>query len=347
MPALPTVEEALAKYSISSQYADAQRLYEIILAAEAAAQAAGHEKHLIDIRTLGYLFLHPTIDQDRLAVRNEIVSCQNQPNPHETLYELGALYIDHVLTLFRKPDDEYSSRSDPPSRAAFDRLLKAVMENRAPSLEDHSAAKAQALLRDDHRCMVTGVLDLDSFLQDPSLQVEESPVQVRGTRCCHIFPEFLGNNEHPETARIFWATLKRFGYTGLEDQLRGVNIHRLENVLTLEHNVRVFMDKMLLWFEEVQDKEHFYRIEVAPRVQQVAHFPQEVQFVAHHHLALPNPEYLRIHAACCRVAHLSGAAEYLDDIYRRMERQPVLSEGGESADVLHYVLRRLQATQAP
>ncbi len=99
MPALPTVEEALAKYSISFQYDDAQRLYEIILAAEAAAQAAGHEKHLIDIRTLGYLFLHPTIGQDRSAVRNEIVSCQNQPKPHEALYELGALYIDHVLTL--------------------------------------------------------------------------------------------------------------------------------------------------------------------------------------------------------------------------------------------------------
>ncbi len=222
--------------------------------------------------------------------------------------------------------------------------------------------------------MVTGVLDLNSFLQDPSLQDGEPPAQVRGTRCCYIFPEVLGTNEHLETPRILWMTLERFGYTGLEEHLRGVNIHRLENVLTLEHNVRVFMDRMLLWFEEVEGKvrrhglcvlqeasvsdltmltcffrlaqEDFYRIQVAPRVQQVAHFPQEVQFVTHHNLALPDAKYLRIHAACCRIAHLSGAAEYLDDIHRRMERDPVLSEGGESADVLHYVLRRLQATQA-
>jgi hypothetical protein len=31
-------------------------------------------------------------------------------------------------------------------------------------------------------------------------------------------------------------------------------------------------------------------------------------------LSLPNPDYLRIHAACCRVAHLSGAGEYMDKI---------------------------------
>jgi hypothetical protein len=28
--------------------------------------------------------------------------------------------------------------------------------------------------------------------------------------------------------------------------------------------------------------------------------------------ALPNPRYLAIHASCCRVAKLSGAADYLD-----------------------------------
>ncbi len=99
MPALPTAEEALENYHISSQYDDARRLYEIILAAEAAAQAAGHEKHLIDARVVGYLFLHPSIGQDHSAVRAEIVSCKDHPNLHEALYELGGLYIDHVLTL--------------------------------------------------------------------------------------------------------------------------------------------------------------------------------------------------------------------------------------------------------
>jgi hypothetical protein len=29
---------------------------------------------------------------------------------------------------------------------------------------------------------------------------------------------------------------------------------------------------------------------------------------------LPNPTYLKIHAACCRVAHLSGATKYIKKI---------------------------------
>ena len=32
-------------------------------------------------------------------------------------------------------------------------------------------------------------------------------------------------------------------------------------------------------------------------------------------IPLPNPAYLAIHAACCRVAHLSGAADYIDETY--------------------------------
>ena len=36
---------------------------------------------------------------------------------------------------------------------------------------------------------------------------------------------------------------------------------------------------------------------------------QEITFQStDHRLQLPNREYLRIHAACCRVAHLSGAS---------------------------------------
>jgi len=33
-------------------------------------------------------------------------------------------------------------------------------------------------------------------------------------------------------------------------------------------------------------------------------------------LPLPNPAYLNLHAACCRIAHMSGAAEYLNQMDR-------------------------------
>lgn len=36
-------------------------------------------------------------------------------------------------------------------------------------------------------------------------------------------------------------------------------------------------------------------------------------------LALPSARYLGIHAACCRLAHMSGAAKYLDELDHETE----------------------------
>ncbi|KAF9483354.1 hypothetical protein BDN70DRAFT_791535, partial [Pholiota conissans] len=51
-------------------------------------------------------------------------------------------------------------------------------------------------------------------------------------------------------------------------------------------------------------------------------------------LPLPNSRYLRLHAAVCRVAHLSGAARYLDLEDRKIEKLGVLACDGSSADLL-------------
>jgi hypothetical protein len=51
-------------------------------------------------------------------------------------------------------------------------------------------------------------------------------------------------------------------------------------------------------------------------------------------LPLPRSDYLRLHAAVCRVAHMSGAAGYLDREERENERLGVLARDGSSADFL-------------
>ena len=68
----------------------------------------------------------------------------------------------------------------------------------------------------------------------------------------------------------------------------------------------------------------------------------EFQRPAPAYLPLPNPRYLEIHAACCRVAHMSGAAEYFDRMIRDVEETRVLAEDGGSAEVLFHVLSNLQ-----
>ncbi len=61
------------------------------------------------------------------------------------------------------------------------------------------------------------------------------------------------------------------------------------------------------------------------------------------YLPLPDPQILGLHAACCKVAHMSGTAEYIATATRDMEQIKVLAEDGGSADVLTYAMSRLVA----
>jgi hypothetical protein len=56
---------------------------------------------------------------------------------------------------------------------------------------------------------------------------------------------------------------------------------------------------------------------------------------------LPNPEYLRIHAACCRVAQLSGATEYIENTCNYLDDIGVMSQDGSSAHALMFALQPL------
>ena len=52
-------------------------------------------------------------------------------------------------------------------------------------------------------------------------------------------------------------------------------------------------------------------------------------------LPRPSPNYLCLHAACARIAHLSGAAEYVESAYRDLDDKAVLADDGSSSMALH------------
>ena len=57
-------------------------------------------------------------------------------------------------------------------------------------------------------------------------------------------------------------------------------------------------------------------------------------------LPVPSPAYLAIHAACAKVAHLSGAAEYINKFYHDSK---ILTPDGASASMLEHAIFELQA----
>ncbi|OAX38026.1 hypothetical protein K503DRAFT_741828 [Rhizopogon vinicolor AM-OR11-026] len=67
--------------------------------------------------------------------------------------------------------------------------------------------------------------------------------------------------------------------------------------------------------------------------------PTTITFTtAHPHLTLSDPRYLRVHATCAKVTHLSGAGECIDRIIRNIEDTLVLAADGSSAEDINYVL---------
>lgn len=55
-------------------------------------------------------------------------------------------------------------------------------------------------------------------------------------------------------------------------------------------------------------------------------------------LPLPDPRFLALHAACAKVAHASGAAEYIDRVLGDFGDVPVLDPNGSSYEALYGVL---------
>jgi hypothetical protein len=76
----------------------------------------------------------------------------------------------------------------------------------------------------------------------------------------------------------------------------------------------------------------------------VVGLPAMVMFNAQGGLPLPDPRYLALHAACARVAHLSGAGEYIDTFDKDMETTLVLAKDGSSAKLLAEALSSIRIT---
>jgi len=86
-----------------------------------------------------------------------------------------------------------------------------------------------------------------------------------------------------------------------------------------------------------QDTPHTYHLGGKSRY--ALRFNPTVTFSTTTGLPLPDRRYLRVHAACAKVANMSGAGEFIDRMLRDMEDIRVLAADGSSADLFHHALR--------
>ncbi|KAK2462571.1 hypothetical protein APHAL10511_005414 [Amanita phalloides] len=206
----------------------------------------------------------------------------------------------------------------------------------------------KALVRDGFRCVISGRYDRESVRR--SRVLDETPeIEVTETECAHILSESTNvgigeGSSKTDYAPSAWAVLSRFGSREiLPKELNGRMVHRLENVITMYHDAHCLFDRL-----EPTDTENVYNVRaIYPR--DLVGYQQVITFKTDNPRALPVPsrEYLALHAACAKVAHLSAATEYMDSVIREMEETLVLSSDGASAAVLEHAIWTAQRELVP
>lgn len=194
------------------------------------------------------------------------------------------------------------------------------------------------LLRDGNRCVVTGHLDKEVF----------NRLQRRGqtlpgtfgvqTQAAHIIPHSLNairaGDALTRGKTFVWQILNMFD-SGISTQLEGPLIDSPANAFILATELHDEFGRLRCYFEEVAPGSYEFRKTrfattlspaadaKASRLTFVNHEPEGTGWAD-----LPSSRLLKLHAACCKMVEMAGAADYVDWAVGDLER---MEEGGTLA----------------
>ncbi|TFK62455.1 hypothetical protein BDN72DRAFT_777064 [Pluteus cervinus] len=294
---------------------------------------------LICIRLLGYMLREAPTSAGRQELATEIIRCQGD----ESLHELGLIYQGHFIRCFRSIKGHTPKPSHHPSAPSFDQAVSFNFAQLQPTPSSHEKAKKSALERDGYCCMITRRVDSTSFMK--GLVLHDGQHMLTTARAAHIFDRSTNEDLDNEEKRLYAASvhtiLDRFGRVDTIAELNGANVHRLENILTLSPEFHDWFDQLRFWLERDPTP-------TAVTSAMLVTLGSRITFTTHDSTThpLPSPRLLELHAACARIAHLSGAGEYADKVLRDMETIGVLANDG-SSDVLTHALLLSTARPIP
>ncbi|KAH8804095.1 hypothetical protein DL96DRAFT_1474827 [Flagelloscypha sp. PMI_526] len=333
------------------------KLWPFLLSAEKAASCStSTQGNLVGSRVLGY-FLIDFWDHRKLSLGHtpyvrlcdEIASCIGMTSApiepdeetrilHDNLWQLGLMYRNYVMRLFRHE----SSRSQSPWSDNPPRSFEQHRENILMAIRQGSRSKSDsrgiALIRDGYKCMLCGCIDGTSL--NRYAEVQDIPGFSCDTQVAYLF---LGLAQHQDEVSL--DTLNSCVIDMEVNTILGGDANDPQNILTMEHSLYNMFDRFWYWLEEVVDMPNTYDVVVSPASADVFNRsgtrpPSRVTFMVDERClveckqqnilppALPHPKLIALRASCARVAHLSGAAEQIDNMYRELEETDVLSEDG-------------------
>lgn len=204
------------------------------------------------------------------------------------------------------------------------------------------------LVRDGYRCVVSGHLDLEVHNRRARRQSRRRVQQHGGfgvqTQAAHIIPHSLNSirsiGDALSPAKNFvWQILNMFD-TGISAELEGARIDRPSNAMILATELHHEFGKLRCYLDEVAPNVYsFRRTRFASALSPAANPKAEFITFQNHEpngtnwADLPSARLLKLHAACCKMMEMAGAAGYVDAVIRnldRMEEEGTLAADGTS-----------------
>ncbi|KAK0209755.1 hypothetical protein IW262DRAFT_1498226 [Armillaria fumosa] len=306
-------------------------------------------------RVLGYALIYSPSVEGRATLVREILGCNHNG---EFLAGLAYLYVMGMIRVFKNPKGSVpTSLSSHSSRASFQATadnIAAVLAQ--PTISSH-VAKDLALARDNYRCILSGTVDAVSLHKAPMLVNKTSEDSAGSTSLGHIFGQSTMDNTSGMTsaarAKLAWAAsaaavVERFSGISVVEELNGNATHRLQNTFTIADNLHSLFDMLYFSLRPIEsDDNNTYEIHTYPSgLNTTYRFPYQVTLTdaTNGNIPLPDRRYFQLHDACARIAHLSGAGDVVEQLFRDMEDVKVLPEDGGSSQLLSLALfSRLQA----
>ncbi|KAF5378191.1 hypothetical protein D9615_007500 [Tricholomella constricta] len=253
------------------------------------------------------------------------------------LRDLVTTWVSHLLFIFHTTASHSHSaqRNMTPSGLATPTRedTASLMDRGVMSKNRDGDFRGQLLLRDGYRCAVTGVVDINH----PKKHQEREAFTLEG---CHIIRRAIavynseGGKDVYNSAVTTFDILRNFASLSSEavQELEN-NIDDPSNGILLTSHAHSGFDRFAWCLQETETQDR-YKVKVydiSHGIGQAAWADSKfVEFKDHsekfqddkgrkrgREISLPNPRYLRIHAAIAGILHMSGAGIFFDELLKR------------------------------
>ncbi|KAF8459174.1 hypothetical protein BDZ91DRAFT_742365 [Kalaharituber pfeilii] len=309
------------------------------LLSQAEARLAKYQPGQTNDQTIIILrsFIKCLPSSGRVNIANDIIGCSDNLEIHQL--------AQHLLTSLLCPMKAHAKTPIPtpsPRWGAEEDVEEISSEIESVTRNDQAWLKAACLRRDGDKCAITGYYDVMQSFNSGDGRHEERITEI--TEVAHIIPFALGSFPEKQThiAATIWDAIYRC-FPSLRQRLNfsTAKLNEPYNAITMCAILHACFGSFKLALCPTDD-DNVYRIKTYRQFPSlwIRLLPENrvVTFTANDpSIPLPSRFLLEAHAAVAEILHISGMAEYIDDIMRDRDRIGCLAHDG-STDIQRLML---------